>query len=110
MVHTNDQRLKAAKYTGYAMCAVLALLAIYFGSYLCLLERKVYWPDGVDPATGNNRFYIEPKYRFDSDRLPFAMLPAHRVDRRLRETFWTTIDHSDGRRWKNPTPPSSSEP
>jgi hypothetical protein len=83
---------------------VTAILWLYAGVYLWMLERKVYFPTGVDRTTGQNLFAIELQYRIAEGWFKAGMRPAHWIDRYCRGDFWTTIEHSDGRKWKNPKP------
>lgn len=77
-------------------------VALYCGTYLLMLNGKLYWSAGADPATGQNLFSISPKYRIDSDLIARALMPAHWVDEFVRSDYWTTVEHSSGRKWKNP--------
>ncbi|MGQ0633485.1 MAG: hypothetical protein ACT4QC_02650 [Planctomycetaceae bacterium] len=85
-----------------AAAAPALALMVYFGAYLLMLERKVYSPIGTDQATGQNLFDVEPWYRIRTPQLENVLAPAHRLDRAIRREYWTTIEHSSGRRWKNP--------
>ena len=82
--------------------AIVLPLWLYLGSYCLLLERKIYYQTGVDPATGQNLFEIEPRYRLSEPWVEPAMRPAHWIDRHVRYDYWTTIKGTDGRKWKNP--------
>lgn len=81
---------------------VLSLPLVYLSAYSLLLERKVYWPIGVDAATRQNLFGIQPQYRLSARWVEQFLQPAHWLDRRLRREYWETIEHGSGRRWKNP--------
>ena len=85
-------------------CCGAVIMAAYFGIYLALLESKVYWQIGIDPATGQNIFFAAPRYRVDGDSSDAFFFIAHRFDRWLRVDYWETIEHSSGRKWKNPPP------
>jgi hypothetical protein len=88
----------------FRMFTLLASLpCFYLGSYYLLLERKLYNPIGVDATTGQNLYEIVPLYRVPG--IDEVMRPALRIDRRLRPEYWTTIEHSSGRKWKNPPGP-----
>jgi hypothetical protein len=82
--------------------AISIALAIYIGVYLFVAEPKVYRQTGIDPTTGQNLFHVKPRYATDSSTLEIVFAPAHRLDRLIRRERWTTIEHSSGRKWKNP--------
>lgn len=85
----------------FRLCAIAAMLpALYLGSFYLLLERKLYYPTGVDAKTGQNLFDIGPQYRVSG--IEFAMRPALWIDRHVRSDYWTTIEKSNGMKWKNP--------
>ena len=86
----------------------------YAAIYINLLERKVYRQFGVDPATGQNLLEAEPRYRINEAWVAAGLRPAYAVDRYIRDDYWTTIEHSSERKWKNPksagvTKPPSNE-
>lgn len=99
---------KISLVTGYVLGGPLILLLCYYGLYLCLLERKLYELNGRDPVTGQNRMEIIPSYRLDGDPVALVLAPAHQFDRQIRGDYWTTIEHSDGQRWKNPPAPRAA--
>jgi len=46
----------------FRRCVVAAMMpAFYLESYYLLLERKLCWPTGVDPATGQNLYDCLPR-------------------------------------------------
>jgi hypothetical protein len=76
----------------------------YFGCYAMMLQGKVYRQIGVDRATGQNVFDIEPAFHMrPAGDIPGVLVPAYWLDRTIRRD-WATIEHSDGRKWKNPPP------
>lgn len=77
------------------------LFVIYYAVYLGLVG-KVYLLTGVDPISKQNLFYVQPKYSTESQFVRRMMAPAHRLDRRLRYDYWTTVESSNGVKWKNP--------
>jgi hypothetical protein len=81
---------------------VTLLPVIYLGSFHLLLERKLAMPTGVDAKTGQNLFDCVPQYRIRERWVETAMRPALWIDRQIRADYWTTIEHSNGRKWKNP--------
>lgn len=89
--------------------AVIVMIPwLYAGVYFLMLERKLYFPTGVDRTTGQNLFEIEPKYRIAEGWFEVTMRPAYWMDRAGRSDYWETIEHSDGRKWKDPKPLVSS--
>lgn len=85
----------------FRLCAVVAMLpALYLGSFYLLLERKLYNPTGVDATPGQNLFDCVPQYRVSG--IESAMRPALWIDRHVRSDYWTTIEKSNGMKWKNP--------
>jgi hypothetical protein len=93
--------MTSRKFRLFALIASLPYF--YLGTYYLLLERKLYYPTGVDAATSQNLYEIVPRYRVLG--VDEVMRPAHRVDRHLRGEFWSTIETSSGRKWKNPPQP-----
>ena len=91
-------------YLGSAIGTLAAVLAVYLGAYFALLEGKVYWPIGVDAATGINLFEAAPRYRVQGKSVEKVFSPANWIDRMLRDEFWETIEKQNGRKWKNPPP------
>lgn len=83
-----------------SLALVAMLPACYFGLYYFLLERKLYVQTGVDPASGQNLFYCVPQYR--NSEIESVMRPALWIDRHVRSDYWTTIEKSNGMKWKNP--------
>jgi hypothetical protein len=79
----------------------LVVLASYPGAYLALV-RKAYQPTGVDPVTQQNRYEVLPAYRVSGQSAEVFFAPAHQMDRSMRNDFWNTIEHSSGKKWKNP--------
>jgi len=77
-------------------------VALYCGAYLLLLNGKLYWPAGIDSSSGQNLYSIAPKYRIESGWVARSLAPAHWLDQRVRADHWATIEHSSGRKWKNP--------
>lgn len=77
-------------------------VVVYCGAYLLLLNGKQYWPSGVDSSTGQNLYSVTPQYRIASGWIARALAPAHWLDQRVRADHWATIEHSSGRKWKNP--------
>jgi hypothetical protein len=86
----------------FPLVILLVLLCLYGGTYLLLLEGKLYWQTGVDTTTGQNLFAISPKYRMREPWIERGLAPAHWLDRRMRADHWLTIEHSSGMKWKNP--------
>jgi hypothetical protein len=89
------------------LCQLTAAVAIachcYFLPYCLMLEGKVYRQVGVDPESGQNIFAVEPRLLWrPPGNVPAVFAPAHWLDRMLRSEYWTTIEHSDGRKWKKP--------
>jgi len=94
-----NRRERWAKWTAVAMALVLC----YPGAYFALLKRKVYSPIGVDAATQQNLFEVEPGYRLQGETVEGFLAPAHGIDRRVQKDFWNTIEGASGRKWKNPS-------
>ncbi|MSR60329.1 MAG: hypothetical protein EXS05_22260 [Planctomycetaceae bacterium] len=101
----NEQRNPIVGHFWQIVATLTVALAIYFGAYSLLLERKVYRPIGVDAATGQNLFVIEPHYRANAGWVDAALRPAQWIDSHLRGEYWTSVEHSSGRKWKNPVAP-----
>ena len=86
----------------WATVVVVVVLVAYLGSYFALLDRKVYWPAGVDPVTRQNIFKTRPRYLIDGELVERMLDPVHRLDRILRKEYWETIEKTNGGKWKNP--------
>lgn len=81
---------------------VTALLMAYVGAYFAMLRSKVYYPVGVDAATGVNRHLIAPEYRLFEPTAEVVFRPTHFLDCHIRREYWDTVEKTDGTKWRNP--------
>lgn len=91
----------------------LGFLVAYLFVYGILLKGKVYVSIGTAPPIGQNIFAIKPAYRTSGSSVARFLEPAHLIDRVIRSGYWTTIENSNGQKWKNPASsslPSGSRP
>jgi len=94
------QRLSV--FTTRTVIALAVLTGVYAAAYLVVLDNRVYRHTGVDPTTKVNLYDVEPQYHFRSSAVKRTLGLAHRIDRALREGYWTTIRKADGSEWRNP--------
>ena len=103
----SDKPESTASHLARFVAVLVFVLALYLGAYAVLLESKVYRQTGVDSKTGQNLFNVEPRYRVNESWVESALRPAQWIDRHVRNEYWVTIEHSNGRKWKNPAPPAA---
>lgn len=69
---------------GRAIWILAALVVVYVGAYLLLLERR-----GDSLSNDRPMYYIAPLYRIRSGVVVTLLRPAHSVDRRwIRPSYW----------------------
>ena len=71
---------------GYAIVAVLLLLAIYVGAYYATVEREM-TPIHVFGRGWSMEFFVA--YRFAPEVSEALFRPMHKIDRAIRSEYWT---------------------
>lgn len=103
VMETSSKPIEFGRTTRRVIVALVAVVFVYALTYFAALEGKVYWSAGIDPATGINRYDIEPTFRCFGPQAMLVFKPALWIDRRVRNEYWSTVENKSARmKWRNP--------